>query len=422
MSYTTIRQPAVLTPVYNDATFIVYDTDYIQPYYAYIFKLYINGSTTPIHISKISPNFSSGYGYFNVNSILKQVMLQNGLHMNIKTLEDSLTNEYIIKYKLDVYCIYNTLTSDTETLLYSYDNNYTFAGRWGINEYLTYYALNRYYPTGNIVYFPISIANTIKRYVGINDFEQYSFIRLNPFTGYYPWYLKIEVYSSTSTLLRYYYISLPTSNTTLNYIQHFGSGPWNLNKMVASDFYSYSPNLSSSFPVIQPATDSYYIIKPVTISGGTAGFPIRYNLEPTCNRFIRYRVIYRTKLGGYDTLTFNGGAAKRMINIESNTYQQYLPYNYTQLSRGSTVYNNIGTESITLYTPILNFYTLPALWELIKSNDIYVNYYDSSLAKQIYIPVVLKNGDYEYLKRQPQRLSRYELTFLYSNQANLANS
>lgn len=374
------NNPNAFVRVYdtNIANFKVYDPDFIQVNFKFVFKLY-DGSTLKA-TSKISPD-NVGMAYYNPTQYIQSLISSN---------VPSTDNLYVCS---------NSYKNITTKVWVEYgDPVVEYTGTTQLTNY--YYNGTQIYENYDYVYgndyWVVGSSNQGRFLTPVNEF--------NLDTTEKMWlYFNVSANTSANIVFKSYNSSglLGSSSKSVylsgNTMYSFGCGPANLISGIT---------LSSGY--------TYYTVHLSLGSGGEEDFfseIITINYEYKCDRYDYTRVYWLNEHGGWSNFLFN---KKKYINVKYNRsiYDRFLGYNYSTNStlntqRGLSQYNLDINEIITLNTKYIDDNETTLIESLLNSADVRV--LETINGVDLFIPYIVVNTDFNKKNNSDDRLYGYSI-------------
>lgn len=236
--------------------------------------------------------------------------------------------------------------------------------------------------------------------VQLNDYETLSgILGTNPSLGL----IRITMYYAGGTQSS---VDISLTGNTYKRVD-FGVGPANLLSIVSS-----YPGLSG----INTCVYYTYQILKLIYSGNYIPYSElkTYVIDSTCSPYIKKRVCFLNRTGGYDYFNFTLDS-KRSVNVKKEEYNKILPYNYNIGTRGSTVFSTEVEETFTMNTDWISEKECAWLEELITSPDVYI------LDGTNKIPIVITDTKYDNKTALRDRIFNLTVNYKLANKMNIQN-
>lgn len=169
---------------------------------------------------------------------------------------------------------------------------------------------------------------------------------------------------------------------------------------------------SGSAPFIVVNT-AFYTVKMVDNTFADTSETIRINIVDTCSKNTPVRFKFMNNYGKYDYYTFTG-ATKKNVAIKRNSFKKpdydwsASGYTRTSRSRGSTQYETVLTDTLTVVSDWLTEDESAWLEQLVSSPDVYVYRNGSMVAVEVIA------GNYEPKYESSDQLFNLTLTYKYA--------
>ena len=355
---TLYQHPGKVTPSNNNAFFIVQDNHYLDPGYKYYFQVILGDITNPIIYTASSypkPYADApgilGHAAFDLSPILKDYLTASYKpNIIVPTIADS--NE-IVKYNVNY-------AGGTDPLSLSFDT-YTGIAWNGCVDWFSAQELDPWVqfhlPNISSPGYYLNIKN-YNREITLDDYSTLSFFRTDETTTVTAMVVTLD---DGSTFIKYF-----NTLETDEWINHIGVGPLNLNATTWDVVGTPSHSINST-------TKSYT----VNLYCPDGDHPIGHKLFQTvtyriiCTKFNKYRVDFQAQGGGFNSLLFYGKHYKTLIN-KKELFNKRLPYNYTNIDIGMSVYKNESSNTYILNTDWMTQDKVDEVEELLSSPRIYI--------------------------------------------------
>jgi hypothetical protein len=194
-----------------------------------------------------------------------------------------------------------------------------------------------------------------------------------------------------------------TGNTTNRIINHFGIGPVNLNKI--DEAYM----LLGAQPIITDDIVSYSIYLQNNV-GGTITETLTYKIDDKCSKFDKIRFQWQNQEGQADYYTSYQFTTSN-LNVERNTYNKFLGYDYRVGDAGTTIFNIDANKTYSTTTDWLNEDTYNWLINIYKSPVVYAT------INGIKYPVIVEDTTAPYSSPN-RKLKQLTINFRLANKVN----
>ena len=415
MSFSVIREPATFCPAYNQMTWRVYSSNYIQPQMKYIFYLYLNG-TTLINTSKMYPR-PDGYCEYDPSKIIRSYLTSS--FMNDITAGTIASSTEVTSFTItcaEEYIYSNVLT----TYIRNYSNyKYVWmaAADWEDGKDLTAY-MNKFLPQ-NVNYLQTNAANYFgpRTYLASTTFAnaqekdcydiQEGEKRVLSFMARNEYNYNCKVAHFCVAALSRYGLKLYSKNIKIssntNMIYQIYNVPVGTAELNAIGWTSaIIPGGASS--TITASEDIKYFVWFSEFGGNLTHKIMGFNLK-SCNRWEKYTVMYQAPNGGWWYIPMNLKNAKTE-NVKQSTMDTFLRYNYDKTDAVTKVTSVLANGEITLTSDwILTKNQSLEFMDMVKSPRMYI------MDGSNYIPVIIKAGNFDTKNPTQDRLVNYTITF-----------
>jgi len=195
--------------------------------------------------------------------------------------------------------------------------------------------------------------------------------------------------------------TIPLTGNTYRRVD-FGVGPKNLLSMVGS-----YPNLS----YVNTCSYYTYVLKK---SYAQLSEIKTYVIDNTCSPYIKKRVCFMNRIGGYDYFNFTMDS-KRSVSVKKEEYNRTLDWNYNIGDRGTTVFATDVDEVFSMNTNWITEKECAWLEELITSPDVYL------IEGTNKIPIVITDTKYENKTAMRDRIFNLTVNYKMANKMNIQN-
>ena len=237
--------------------------------------------------------------------------------------------------------------------------------------------------------------------IQVNDYETLSAMLSSTATGTNLIYITWKVGNTTNTLF------IPFTGNAYRRVD-LGVGPANL---LGLSFTSY-PVLSS----IVNCTS--YTVQIFRLTGSGVYTPQSeqktYVIDSTCSPYIKKRVCFLNRVGGYDYFNFTMDS-KRTVSIKRDEYSKTLDWNYNIGDRGATVFAMDVDEVFYMNTNWITEKECAWLEELLTSPDVYL------IEGTNKIPIVILDSKYESKTAMRDRIFNLTVNYKLANKMNIQN-
>ena len=413
MSLTPIQYPTSVYPA-NNYMFVVADpsnaysaiTDYYVQFE--VFNADTNTSLIKNNV-KVYPNVYNGYAVFDIHKVLN-----NTVSNDIKPILGSLgfySSQYgFTKYNVNAY-EFSGATPLTTYL--NFCSGYTFDGvvdrntTWNQNAFVTTTPGARFLTNWTYPY-----------YVRVNDRHALSF--WNSFTQQYKMVLNVNK-PDGSTVLAWTLTSPVSGGTTLDHLQYFGSGYYEVDHTLWTGATLYSGILTSNSAVS-------YTLQLYSVNHSLPWNPVseiaEYIVDNDCTLIENMELMWQNEMGGYDFYTFYRERHKSW-KTEKTTYDK-IDYSYSngqivtqEYSAGETILTNKVTTHYKVRSKVLDNDMSVNLAGIFLSKNVYWLHKLTTSDTVEYNPIIIDDESYEVMNNynRPNR-AIYEFTFRLSNEKN----
>lgn len=373
MSFTVLKQPGRIMPVYNEITFHVSDTAYAQPKFKYNFILSVNGAV--VNTSKLYPR-PDGTCIYSPNRILQQYV--SGLYMSdIPNVREADSKE-ISRYNLQITVEYEVGGNLTEFLRYNSGNNYVWNGaaQWPDRFTLESTYVADLMPTDlntslmNHLYYGTSWEDGMTLYE--SDKHVISFFRYNASLVEKVKRMRVQVWNPSGGYKMYVRnFNAPVDVTNGKaFVLHVPVGINELNGFAWTS-RTIPPGYSNEITL---AEDVGMKVQFEDLDGTILMKKMYFRFEPDCpaHKTDHIRLDYRTSNGGYNSVSFDK-KHYRLIENSKALYDKPIYYSYDASRRGTVAFANVSTESWELNTDwIMGQERFDEIADLSVSPDIYL--------------------------------------------------
>lgn len=404
MAFTIYQQPDKYTPAYNDILFYVGGSSNIsEPNYKYVFKIYINGSTTPI-IKKIFPHPTYSTALLNIGRMIESYVKHD---IDTSVYGFQVCSNSITKYRVDFYEEFDidgvpTLSEVLETSADFYAWN-------SILDFLSFqsYSSNNYAINNSKI-----LNHELKRNVTLNDSGYIYCLTKDQDDGYIS-YIEINTYNNTNTLLQT--ASFPNPYTDLSNYK---------NSLIAFDC---APKGINNIPAFYPEVIITNEVKTYTVSifwNDTVDDEIiniktlNFNVVDYCNEY--FRLHYLNNLGAFESFNF-AFRSKHTETIKRESYKGVVG-TFGETTYG---YSKSDKSTFTNYTQIQDTYKVRSEWlseeyqnileQLVSSPCVYLDTNSLNSSHPLYnnglLAIDIKNTNFEFETKKVKKMLSLELDF-----------
>ena len=379
MAITIKKTPQQYEPVHNELPFVVSGSNNTETNYKYWCDVWFEGSTTYDYRLFKFPN-PDGYGYFNLNTILRSYT-KGDLEILGDDAEGFSQCPNMYKpfnvYFGESYGATGTVTSG----LVSSGTYYTYDGSLEWDEWLSYnqvgvvikdstdlgkFLTNHY----QVEYSSLALDTNQKIHTGENAWVYFAAHTANAASK-----INIITFDSTKNINGSFTVSNPFADLTGSgdRFVRFPSGTNNMDYIPTADITVNS----GALPIIDSDV-SYYILV-LTNSGGTATSKcVPYEIVDNCSKFTSYRLHYQNKWGAYDSFTFKGKNVEGG-EVQRKSYKKVYgsvdatsgDWSYTKAERGITHYDTKSKRRLKLISDWVDEREYELLLELIESPRVF---------------------------------------------------
>lgn len=398
MALTIYNTPYSYAPAYNQMIFTLSSTNYSQPNFRYFADIYVNGGSEYTRLSCVA-NPSNKYGVFDVAGII-QTFLTRDADDNTDTFKQCPNS--IVSYEVKFGEQYGVTSGITNYPNLTTSSGYAYNGVFDPLSFLDY-DVNKY-----VLYNinTIFLTDTPRLVTRIGEKLTIGFMsQSNVFRS-----LKIRCFTATGTLQKTVTIGIPyyaliTQNKSIDIDISYD---W-LNSLTTGDL------TTGTAPIFNSLT-SYYIVEieeRTEVSTITRSEQRTIYIEDYCSKYDPIRFKFMNNYGKYDYFTFTLAKTKN-TEIKRNLFKQNpnqwdsTNYNYNRMSRGSSQYETILNDTITIQSDWITEDESVWLEQLMSSPDVYIYDNDELVA------VNITNSSYQTKYEKSEQLFNLSISFQYS--------
>jgi len=401
MALTIYNTPYSYAPAYNQMIFTLSSTNYSQPNFRYFADIYVNGGSEYTRLSCVA-NPSNNYGVFDVAGIIQTFLTRDA---NDNTLKFNVCENSIVSYEVKFGEQYGVTSGITNYPNLTSSSGYAYNGVFDPLSFLDY-DVNKY-----VLYNSSTIFLTDTPRLVARETEELNIGFMADVTQFSLMLMRIRAYTSNGTLQKTVYLNNSTlTNLTKNRSINANIGFSFIGNLTNADLYS------GTAPVIDEDT-SYYTITMFDVTeilGYRQKSEERFiYIEDYCSKYDPIRFKFMNNYGKYDYFTFTLAKTKN-TEIKRNLFKQNpnqwdsTNYNYNRMSRGSSQYETILNDTITIQSDWITEDESVWLEQLMSSPDVYIYNNDELVA------VNITNSSYQTKYEKSEQLFNLSISFQYS--------